>query len=271
VLVGRAQFNQILNDITAAIQNWQQNGIPPFITTAMNNGSPFSYAQYAIVFYEGTAYQSAISSNTDTPPSANWNVLSVASGSGFSTGDVKPTYKTTADSGWILMNDGTIGSGSSGATYANANASALYELWWANVSNSYAPVTGGRGVSGVADFMANKPMGMPLILGRAMAFAGAGVGLTSRALGQFLGDENLQSHTHTTSVSDPGHVHHITSTAETTNNGNGYVPAAQLNGTETGGNTDSATTGIGVTVNSSGTGSGGNIQPSAFMNLMVKL
>jgi hypothetical protein len=43
---------------------------------------------------------------------------------GFSTGDAKITLKTTADPGWLIMNDGTIGSASSGATYQNANAQA---------------------------------------------------------------------------------------------------------------------------------------------------
>lgn len=269
LLVPRTSFNQIIQDITAAIQNWQQNGIPPFITSTMNGGSPFSYAQYAIVFESGTAYQSLIPNNTDTPPSANWSVLSVASGGvGFSTGDAKLTWKTSADSGWVLMNDGTIGSASSGATYANANASALYELWWDNISNSYAPVTGGRGISGVADFLANKPMGMPLVLGRAMAIAGSGAGLTARTLGQTLGDENLQTHNHGTT--DGGHAH-------ADQGGGNFISSggSGANVTTGGGvfqefaNTASATTGI--TINNAGTGSAGNMQPSGFMNIMVKL
>ena len=36
--IPRAQMNQIFNDITIAIQNWQQNTIAPFITSAMNGG-----------------------------------------------------------------------------------------------------------------------------------------------------------------------------------------------------------------------------------------
>jgi len=269
LLVPRTSFNQIIQDITAAIQNWQQNGIPPFITSTMNGGSPFPYAQYAIVFEGGTAYQSLIPNNTDTPPSANWSVLSVASGGvGFSTGDAKLTWKTSADSGWILMNDGTIGSGSSGATYANANASALYELWWANVSNTWAPVTGGRGVSGVADFLANKPMGMPLTLGRTMGISGSGAGLTARALGQTLGDENYQTHTH--GITESGHVHadqgggNFISSGGSGANVNTSGSVFQEFAT-----TASATTGI--TINNAGTGSGGNMQPSGFMNIMVKL
>ncbi len=45
---------------------------------------------------------------------------------GFSTGDAKITLKITADPGWLIMNDGTIGGDTSGATYQNANAQALF-------------------------------------------------------------------------------------------------------------------------------------------------
>jgi hypothetical protein len=107
----------------------------------------------------------------------------------WTTGDVKFTFLAAAPSGWVLITDGTIGSAGSGATYANANASALYTVIWTNVSNTWAPVTGGRGGSAGADFAANKPMALPKSLGRAIAIAGAGSGLTSRVLGQFLGEE----------------------------------------------------------------------------------
>ncbi len=39
--VPRTSINQVLNDITTALQQYQQTGIPPFITTSMNGGSPF--------------------------------------------------------------------------------------------------------------------------------------------------------------------------------------------------------------------------------------
>lgn len=122
--------------------------------------------------------------------------------SGFSTGDAKLTLKTSADTGWIMATDGTIGNASSGATYANANALALYTLLWTNVSNTYAPVTGGRGASAAADWAAQKPIALTKVLGRMLAVAGAGSGLTSRVLGQTggaetqtLGTANLPAYT----------------------------------------------------------------------------
>jgi hypothetical protein len=66
----------------------------------------------------------------------------------------------TTVSGFVRLNARTIGSVASGATErANADTQLLYEYLWANLPDSLAPVTGGRGVSALADFQANKPMG----------------------------------------------------------------------------------------------------------------
>lgn len=122
----------------------------------------------------------------------------------FQTGDVKMTLAAVAPTGWVLMNDGTIGSAASGAsTRAHADTSALYTLIWNNVADAWAPVTGGRGASAAADFAANKPLKLPRALGRALAGAGTGAGLTGRALGSFVGTEN-----HQLAESEmPAHIH----------------------------------------------------------------
>ena len=133
----------------------------------------------------------------------------------WSTGDVKPTFKNAADAGWVFMDDGTIGDASSGgSTRANADCLALFTLLWNNVQNTWAPVVGGRGVSAAADWAAHKKITLPAVLGRALAVAGAGAGLTARSLGQNLGEEThilstaeLAAHNHTANVSDPGHTH----------------------------------------------------------------
>ena len=84
-----------------------------------------------------------------------------------------------ADSGWVMMNDGTMGDASSGATTrANADTQALFKVFWTNVPNSYCPVSGGRGTNADADFNAHKTIKLPLALGRAIALAGVGNGLT---------------------------------------------------------------------------------------------
>jgi hypothetical protein len=84
--VDNATMNQVFYDITSAIQ-YQQQGLPaPFITSAMNGGSPFPYAQYAMVVYNGVAYQSNANSNTDTPPSSKWNPVVLSSPNTFIAG-----------------------------------------------------------------------------------------------------------------------------------------------------------------------------------------
>jgi len=82
---------------------------------------------------------------------------------------------TTAPTGWVLMNDGSIGSATSGATTrANADTSALYTILWTNIVDQWAPVAGGRGGSAAADFAANKALTLPKTLGRALAGYGVG-------------------------------------------------------------------------------------------------
>src|SRR5258708_39434098 len=67
---------------------------------------------------------------------ANWKAqLSAITGLFVSTGDAKLTFKTAADTGWILCDDGSIGDVASNATTrANADTSALFVLLWKNIA-----------------------------------------------------------------------------------------------------------------------------------------
>ncbi len=247
---------------------------------------------------------------TGTPeaPDANAETTSQIATTGyiadsvFSTGDIKLTLKTTSDPGWIMADDGTIGNASSGATYANATCEALYTLLWNNISNSYAPVTGGRGSSASADWAAQKPIALTKILGRALAAAGSGSGLTAYSLGETVGtntnifaQENLPSgldfdvaipsgqgtHTHSIlSVTDAGGPTIESTSSSTTdilagatyeesgsyewlqiapNNGDDFIQSVSL----------PAMTG---TAASGGSGDAiNNMQPTSFLNVMIKL
>lgn len=200
----------------------------------------------------------------------------LTAGGVWRTGDVKLTMQPTAESGWLVINDQTIGNVSSGATFADATAQNLYTLVWNQVSDTYAPVTGGRGGSAAADWAAQKKIALTKMLGRALAIAGAGSGLTSRALGQVLGEEThvlstgeMPSHTHTQN----SHTHGTSNTV--------YVDDAGILGVSIAGGPAAVgtTTGSTLSINSAtatnqNTGGGAaheNMPPTAYLLAHVKL
>jgi len=78
----------------------------------------------------------------------------------FATGDLKCAYGTSVLSGWVRLNGRTIGNSTSGATErANADCQALFTYLWN--ADSGLSVSGGRGISGAADWAANKTINLP--------------------------------------------------------------------------------------------------------------
>ena len=73
--IERDKMNWLFNRITQAINEIQSGGVAPFITSADNGGSAFSYGKGALVSLGGVVYQSLVANNTSTPPSANWAAL----------------------------------------------------------------------------------------------------------------------------------------------------------------------------------------------------
>lgn len=190
------------------------------------------------------------------------------------TGDVQPTFKAVAPSGWVMMDDGTIGNAASGATTrANADTEALFALLWTNVSDTYAAVSGGRGASAAADYAANKTIALTKQLGRALGVAGAGSGLTSRALGATVGTE-----THTLTINQISSHRHFTlaDVAATSSAPTSTTKVARWSNAGLGNNdyrlqqtSTEATVGL-----SSAEGGGqahNNMQPTSFLNVMIKL
>lgn len=68
--IPREKSNQLMFDVTAAVGELQSQGIPDFITTVLNGGTPFSYAANAIVRYLGNLYISNVAANTSLPTDA---------------------------------------------------------------------------------------------------------------------------------------------------------------------------------------------------------
>lgn len=85
------------------------------------------------------------------------------------TGDVKMSMLSSVPGGWVIMNDGSIGNvGSVATTRANKDTFQLYKTLWDGVSDVWAPVSGGRGATAQADFVANKTLTLPKALGRVL-------------------------------------------------------------------------------------------------------
>jgi hypothetical protein len=143
----------------------------------------------------------------------------------FQTGAFMQFYGTGNLTGWVRCNGRTIGSATSGATErSNADTQALFQFLWGADAN--LPVSGGRGASPNADWVANKTIALPDCRGRALAGlddmgnAAAGrltatyVGATATVLGAAGGSQShtqtvaeIASHFHSASIFDLTHTH----------------------------------------------------------------
>lgn len=110
---------------------------------------------------------------------------------GNETGDIEPDMRITPKSGWLHMQGQTIGDSGSGAVLQSASYEALFAFFWDNVSDTYAPVSGGRGANAAADWAAGKTIAMIDCRGRSPIGAGLGTGLSNNLdLGETSGEEN---------------------------------------------------------------------------------
>lgn len=224
---------------------------------------------------------------SDGAGSGSWQTIDVQSS--WSTGDVKLTYKTAADSGWIMMGDtSSIGDTGSGASFAGGGYNSLFITLWTNIPSSANLIQPSRGGSAAADWAAGKTCLLPKSLGRALAIAGAGSGLTLRQLGTIVGEEvhaltatENGPHTHNvqgaTGVSNQSlnHNHSIFGVVDPGAGQPGGQPGLPISITSAATSfTDltSHTHNFNVTSGSSGTGAGhNNMQPTTFMNAMIKV
>ena len=88
---------------------------------------------------------------------------------------------------------------------------------------------------------------------------GAVSGLNVNTVGSGGGDQNPQQHTHTISITDPGHSHGVPLNAA---GGTGFVGASGAGSLAQFPLTNSAVTGITATAANSGTGGSGNVPPA---------
>lgn len=135
-------------------------------------------------------------------PSNYTQIVSVAQ---IPTGSVMPMiYNSNNVSGWVIMNNGTIGDASSGATNrANSDCQNLFITLWGQVGDTYAPVSGGRGSSALNDWNAHKRIQLLDSLGGkfiANAFGIYGMGQTGGASAVSLSSTNNGQHDHVVTV-----------------------------------------------------------------------
>lgn len=129
----------------------------------------------------------------------------------WDTGEWVLSAKTSAPTGTVVPNGGTIGSASSGATTrANADTSDLFSLLWSVTTNTDYPIQDSsgaastRGASAAADFAANKRMPLPNVQDGDALVAAVSSAVLSRTVGANL------SHTHTITVDPVGdHAHSL--------------------------------------------------------------
>lgn len=183
------------------------------------------------------------------------------------TGTCWLTVASTAPAGWVMANDGTIGSASSGASKASAETKALFQmLWKLPVTQLYTATGNTKAKSSTSDidWAANCRLSLPKVLGRVLGVAGNGAGLTRRALGSTTGAEThkltvaqMPAHTHSMSVDFP--VYSDFRTGNYTFHRDGHYLYNRSDQPKT-------------VLSNTGGGQAHNImQPTSFLNLMIKL
>lgn len=154
------------------------------------------------------------------------------------TGAVQGFRRTTAPTGWVKENGGTIGNGASGGTTrANSDTETLFTLLWEQFDNTMLPIqtsagaASTRGASAAADFAANKRM--PLFDSRSRFHRGADDSLgfdVTLTVGTAQAD-GIKNHVHPgTTGSSGAHTH----TFPRDNQGSGSPLSADFGNGDTG-------------------------------------
>lgn len=131
--IEREMFNGLLNRLSSAINEIQQNGVAPYISAADNGGSAFAYGKGVLVIYNGELYKSMKTANTTVPTANNtdWKRMwalgesSVVTQSRAITASTSFSFSTLGSTSvlFFVTGGGGAGNGCNGATSASATVS----------------------------------------------------------------------------------------------------------------------------------------------------
>lgn len=108
-------------------------------------------------------------------------------------GTIKLSWGGSVPANWLAVK-GTVGSATSGATYAAADAEDVFLAMWAM---PWTTVSGGKGATAAADWAANKPLDISALDGRMIRpNSDTADGTTGGADSHVLVDANMPDHTH---------------------------------------------------------------------------
>ena len=259
------------------------------LASAYRAGRPLTISDMAGTFYQPLTVQHAGSDTIGSALTAvvmglqyqsmtvesdgisKWLIVAASPQALASTGDLKPTHKSSADPGWIMWSDGTIGDVSSGSSIrANYDTASLFSLYYGGYSDADCPILtsgggattraapgGGSGSWPVAFTTNQCRISLPKGAGRSLGLAGSGAGLTARGLGATAGAETETPTQGKTAL----HVHDYSwiVTLATGMSGAGIGGWSSLTTGTTANNTSGGTTNLNI------------LDPSTYVNIMIKL
>jgi microcystin-dependent protein len=187
---------------------------------------------------------------------ARWELLNPANTPpAIPSGTLMPYAGSSAPSGWLLC-------------YGQVVSRTSYAALFAVIGTGFG---GGDGSTtfNVPDLRGRAVFGLDNMGGAAAGrITSAGSGILGTTLGAVGGDEHMQAHGHSASVSDPGHAHSLnlydagTGNGPLANAGNGdfFGTAAVTAGA----------TGVGVSIGNTGSGGSQNMPPAIVLNFLIK-
>ena len=227
------EMNGILNQITQ-VQQWQQAGgswqFDPNFATAIG-GYPLGAVLSSKVVL-GRQWMSTVDNNTTDPDSASAANWTPPPGQP-PVGTPVPSFSPVVPAGYVAANALRIGNTNSGANNASPANLLLFRFVWPNFSNAQCPLLNSagqtipRGANPDADWNANNSITLPD--GRGVGLIGVdGMGNGASGFlngipvvignvttpGSIIGENlhqlsvnELASHVHSSSLSDPSHTH----------------------------------------------------------------